>query len=75
MTYALTDEGCTVTVETADDIPALRSLVNFDCHPCEWAERIGDDVSALFVMNNSYTIKVTMPLSLAPDAIKNEMED
>ena len=68
--------GYSVVIETADDLPALREIVNIDSRPCEWATRLGSSgfISALYIFSNDYSIMVFMPQAIAPQAILNELE-
>ena len=68
--------GYSVVIETADDLPALREIVNIDSRPCEWATRISSSgfISALYIFSNDYSIMVFMPQAIAPQAILNELE-
>lgn len=67
--------GCSILIENADDLDQLKELVDFDVHPCEWATRIGKTgyTSALFIMNDDYSILVYMPIDICPQSI--ELED
>lgn len=68
--------GYSVVIETADDLSALREIVNIDSRPCEWATIISSSgfISALYIFNNDYSIMVFMPQAIAPQAILNELE-
>lgn len=67
--------GCSIFVEDADDLPALKEIIDYTVHPCEWATRIGKTgySSALFIMNDDYSILVYMPIEICPHSI--ELED
>ena len=69
--------GCSILVETAEDLTQLKKIVDYDTHPCEWATRISRTgyASALFIMNDDYSILVYMPIDICPDAILSELED
>lgn len=69
--------GYSVIAETMEDIPGLRAIIDYDKHPCEWATRIGRTgyVSALYILNNDFSIMVYLPLAIAPTTIINELED
>ena len=69
--------GYSVIVETEEDILAFKKIVDFDTHPCEWATVIGRGtgfLSALFLLNDDFSIMVYMPQSVAPVAILRELE-
>lgn len=69
--------GCSILVETAEDLTQLKEIVDYDNHPCEWATRIGRTGygSVLFIMNDSYSILVYLPIDICPDSILSELED
>ena len=69
--------GYSVIAETIEDIPGLKAIIDFDKHPCEWATRIGRTgyISALYILNNDFSILVYLPLTISPTAIINELED
>lgn len=71
----LTDGGCCVIVETADDLPALKQSIDYDLHPCEWATKQGEYLTALYIISNDYAIMVFMPIAAAPKAILEDLED
>ena len=67
--------GYSIVVETTEDLSTLREIVNIDTHPCEWATRLGASgfVSALYVINNDFTIMLCIPEHLAPPIITDEL--
>ena len=70
--------GYALLAQTVDDMLAIKEVVDYDVHPCEWATRLGSGtgyVSALYLMNNEYSILVFMPESLAPDDVISEFID
>lgn len=68
--------GYSLIAETADDLPGIQSIVNLDEHPCEWVDRLdGDYLSALYLLNDDYSIVVFMPISIAPPTLLSELED
>lgn len=70
--------GYSLVAETADDVAAMKSYVDYDTHLCEWATQIGKDtgfISALYLLNDDYGIIAYMPLTVAPDAIMQDLED
>ena len=69
--------GYSVIAENIEDIPGLKAIIDFEKHSCEWATKIGRTgyISALFILNNSFSIMVYMPLAICPTAIINELED
>ena len=69
--------GYSVIAETVEDIPGLKCIIDYEEHPCEWATKIGKTgfVSALYILNNDFSIMVYLPQAIAPTAISNELED
>ena len=70
--------GYSLIVEEEHDIPYLKQIINYDAHPCEWANEVAEGsgyLSALYLLNNDFSITVYMPIAIAPDAIKSELED
>lgn len=68
--------GFSLIAETADDLPALNAVINTSIHAPEWATRIGRTgfVSALYIMNDDFSIMVYLPLEIAAVPIKLELE-
>ena len=68
--------GYSIVIDNVDDLSQLRDIVNYDHHLCEWATRLGKSgyVSALYIMNNDFSIIVFMPESIAPSSITNEID-
>ena len=69
--------GYSVIAENIEDIPGLKAIIDYEKPPCEWATKIGRTgyISALFILNNSFSIMAYMPLAICPTAIINELED
>ena len=68
--------GYSLIAETREDIDQIRAIINFEQHPCEWVDRLdGDYLSALYLMNDDYSIVVFMPLAIAPEVLLHELED
>ena len=70
--------GYSLIVEGEHDIPYLKQIINYDSHPCEWANEVAEGsgyLSALYLLNNDFSITVYMPIAIAPIAIKTELED
>ena len=69
--------GYSVIAETVEDIPGLKAIIDYEKHPCEWATKIGRTgfVSALYILNNDFSIMAYLPLDICPTAIINELED
>ena len=58
-------------------IPKLKEIIDYDVHPCEWATKIGITgyVSALFILNDNFSIMAYLPEAITPTAILAELED
>ena len=70
--------GYSVIVETKEDILALKKIVDFNTHFCEWVTTISKDtgyLSALFLINDDFSIMAYIPRKIAPDAILRELEE
>ena len=69
--------GYSLIVETMEDIPALKAIIDLESHPCEWATKIRSTgyISALYILNNDFSIMAYMPEKIAPPTIINELED
>ena len=70
--------GYSLIAETREDVEEIKKIVDYDEHPCEWAERIGKDsgyLSALFLLNDDYTVMLFMPISAAPYTLLNDLEE
>ena len=69
--------GYSIVIETIDDLPAIKSILDCDAHPCEWATRLGKSgyLSALYIINDDFSIMLFMPIAVAPAVILNELEN
>lgn len=69
--------GYSLIAENLDDIPLIKNHVDFERHPPEWVTRIGNTgyASALFIMNDDFSIMVFMPISILPTTLLKELED
>ena len=69
--------GYSVIAETIEDIPVLKAIIDYEKHPCEWATKIGRTgyVSALYILNNDFSIMVYLPQAICPTAIITELEN
>ena len=72
------DGGYTLVAETAEDVQEMKRYVDYDRHVYEWAKYLGDGnsyISALYLMNNDFSIVLMIPTSVAPASILREMEE
>ena len=69
--------GYSVIAETVKDIPGLKAIIDYEKHPCEWATKIDRTgfISALYILNNDFSIMVYLPQDIAPTEIITELED
>lgn len=68
--------GYSLIAETEEDFSGIRKIIDFDTHPCEWVDRLdGDFLSALFLLNDDYSIVVFIPIAIALPALLSELED
>ena len=69
--------GYSIVAEKADDMIPLRNYINYETRYPEWATRLGNSgyLSALYVINNEFTIKLIIPEIIAPKIIKESLED
>ena len=73
---AYPSEGIALIAEDREDIAEVRKTVDYIHHPCEWVNRLkGGWLSALYVINNSFTVTLLIPADIAPDTILQELED
>ena len=51
-------------------------VIDLNTHPCEWADRLDDEyLSALYLLNDDFSVVVFMPITVAPPALLKELED
>lgn len=69
--------GYSIVIEDIDDLPAVKAILDYDAHPCEWATRLGKSgyLSALYIINDDFSIMLFMPIEIAPAAILIELEN
>lgn len=69
--------GHYLIAETAEDVEEMKLWVDYDTHPCEWANisEDGSYISALYQMNNEFSITLLFPMSVAPYAVLCEVDD
>ena len=69
--------GYSLIAENRDDLSKLNEIINTNIHAPEWATHIGSTgfVSALYIMNDDFSIMVYLPLEIAAAPIKLELED
>ena len=69
--------GYSLIVETAEDLQQAREHFDPDQHLCEWATRIGytNYASALYILDNEFTIMLYLPIAIANNDILENLED
>ena len=68
--------GYSLLAEKEEDLAGIRAIIDFDTHPCEWADPLdGGFLSALYLLNDDYSIVVFMPIAIAPHTLLSELED
>ena len=69
--------GYSILAENPEDIEAIKAYVDFDKHPPEWVTSISYTkiISALFIMNDDFSIMVYMPQEVAPQSLLSELEE
>ncbi len=71
------DGGYSLIAETAEDVQEVKKYVDYESHLCEWVTFIGKDsgyLSALFIMNNDFSIMLYLPSAVAPNILLEEVE-
>ena len=69
--------GYSILAENKEDVEAIKAYVDFSKHPPEWVTSISYTkiISALFIMNNDFSIMVYVPQEIAPQILLDELED
>ena len=68
--------GYSLIAETLEDVSAIGETIGFDTHPCEWADPLdGGFLSALYLLNDDFSVVVFMPVAIAPPTLQSELED
>lgn len=68
--------GYSMLAESKEDLADIQPIIDFETHPCEWADRLdGEFLSALYLMNDDYSIVVFMPIAIAPSTLLSDLED
>ena len=69
--------GYAIVMQSDADMEEAKDLLDYSTMICEWATRLGDSgyLSALYILDNEFSVVLYMPISLAPDNILLELED
>lgn len=74
----LEEGGYSLVVETVEDLAEVKKVIDYDTHPCEWATRVGRGtgyISALYLLNDDYSVMLFLPLEIAPETILRDLEE
>ena len=68
--------GYSLIAETSEDIQELTTAVDVIHRPPEWATWIDTTgyISALYILNNDFSIMVYMKSEIMPEIIRKELE-
>lgn len=68
--------GFSLIADTVEDLRKARDLFDDRWHYCEWATRLGDSgyVSALYLLNNEFSVMLYTKESLANEDILENLE-
>lgn len=69
--------GYSVILETKEDIQKFSHIIDIETRHPEWATFIDKTcyISALYIMNNDFSIMVYMPTNIMPEIIRKELEE
>lgn len=68
--------GYSIIAENPSDVEAVTQIIDLLQHPCEWVDRESAGfLSALYLLNDDFSIVLFMPIAIAPVALRNELED
>lgn len=69
--------GYAIVIQSDADMEEAKELLDYSTMICEWATRLGDSgyLSALYILDNEFSVVLYMPISLTPDNILLELED
>lgn len=68
--------GYSLIAETTEDIQEIKNYMDYESHPAEWVTSIGKDssyLSALYILNDDFSIMLYMPAAIAPTVILDKM--
>ena len=67
--------GYSILAENPEDIEAIKAYVDFEKHPPEWVTSISYTkiISALFIMNDDFSIMVYMKSGIVTPIIRKEL--
>ena len=67
--------GYSAILETAEDIQEFSHIINIETRQPEWATWIGSTgyISALYILNNDFSIMCYMKADIMPDILRKEL--
>lgn len=66
--------GYSLIAENAEDVEAMGEVIDFMEHPCEWAFLICGYVTALYLLNDDFSVVVFIPKAFVPDSLIEDVE-
>ena len=68
--------GYSIIAENPSDVEEVTQIIDLLQHPCEWVDRESEGfLSALYLLNDDFSIVLFMPIAIAPVRLRNELED
>lgn len=67
--------GYSLIAENAADVEEMGAVIDFIEHPCEWAVLISGYVSALYLLNDDYSVVVFIPEDVVPEVLIEDVEE
>ena len=68
-------DGCSLILETKDDLSELKSMVDYTVHLSEEVLKLNEYLWCLYLMNNEYSVNVLVPITIAPQGMLDEVEE
>lgn len=68
-------DGCSLILETKDDLSELKSMVDYTVHLSEEVLKLNEYLWCLYLMNNEYSVNVLVPITIAPQEMLDEVEE
>ena len=66
--------GYSVIIESEDDLPQLKQIIDYDVRPCEWVEKHRGFFSVLYLRNDDYFLNIYIPADLIHIINQSELE-
>lgn len=68
-------DGCSLILETKDDLSELKSMVDYTVHLSEEVLKLNEYLWCLYLMNDEYSVNVLVPITIAPQEMLDEVEE